>query len=68
MQFFKNMVNSVCTGKFGLQGTPCISSALVYNSISFKNQKILGFTSLICKLHETWVFGLDIAPIAMLAI
>lgn len=62
------MVNSVCTGNSGLQGTPWISSILDHNSISLKNQKIPGFTCLICKLHETLVFGLDIAPISMLTI
>lgn len=68
MHFSKNMVNSVCTGNSGLQGTPWISSLLARNSISLKNQKIPGFTCLICKLHETLGFGLDIAPIFMLAI
>lgn len=62
------MVNSVCTGNSGLQGTPWISSILARNSISLKNQKIPGFTCLICKLHENLVFGLDIAPISMLTI
>lgn len=68
MHFSKNMVNSVCTGNSGLQGTPWISSILARNSISLKNQKIPGFTCLICKLHETLVFGLDIAAISMLTI
>lgn len=34
---------------------------------SLKNQKIPGFTCLICKLHEPLGFGLDIALISMLA-
>lgn len=62
------MVNSVCTGNSGLQGTPWISSVLARNSISLKNQKIPGFTCLIWKLHETLGFGLDIAPLSMLTI